>query len=221
MTEAEWLVCEDPALMLEFLRDSASDRKLRLFACACCRRQWALLTDERSRNAVEVAERFVDWYALQEDLEAATRTAGYINRDSPCTLTGRVMSALELHLAGAFMGCCEEEAMDAVEVALWDIALGLGDVERPAHCQLVREIFGNPFRPASVELAWRAWNDDTVTKLACVVYEERAFGGDRMNVLADALEEAGCTDAQILTHLRGPGPHGRGCWAVDLVLAKA
>jgi hypothetical protein len=179
-----------------------------------------LLTEQRSRNAVEMAERFVDWYALQEDLKAAARTAGYINCDSPRTLTGRVMSALELHLAGAFAGCCEDDAKDAVQVALGDIDHGLGDVARPAQCQLLRDIFGNPFRPATVDVSWRAWNHDTVTNLAYAVYEERAFDRDHMNILADALEEAGCSDRAILDHLRGPGPHVRGCFAVDLLLGK-
>jgi hypothetical protein len=59
----------------------------------------------------------------------------------------------------------------------------------------------------------------TVTALAEAIYADRAF--DRMPVLADALEEAGCSDDQILSHCRGEGPHVRGCWVVDLVLGKA
>ena len=62
------------------------------------------------------------------------------------------------------------------------------------------------------------WNDGMVVKLATSVHRDRAF--DRTNMLADALEDAGCTDANLLGHLRSPGPHVRGCWAVDLVLGK-
>jgi hypothetical protein len=84
---------------------------------------------------------------------------------------------------------------------------------------LFREIFGNPFRPVSLPPSWLAWNDGTIPKLARALYDERAF--DRLPILADALEETGCTDAAILGHCRGPGPHVRGCWALDLLLGKS
>ena len=84
----------------------------------------------------------------------------------------------------------------------------------------MRDIFGPlAFRPLPLlNRAWLAWEGGTVPKLAASIYEERAF--DRLPILADALEEAGCDAAELLTHLRGPGPHVRGCWAVDLVLGK-
>src|SRR6266566_5279138 len=83
---------------------------------------------------------------------------------------------------------------------------------------LLRCLFGNPFRAAPADPAWLAWDGGTVGRLARAIYDERAF--DRLPILADALEDAGCTDAELLGHLRGKGPHVRACWAVDAILEK-
>src|SRR5262249_37771659 len=88
-------------------------------------------------------------------------------------------------------------------------------VEAVAQCALMHDIFGNPFRPTAVDPDWLT---STVALLARGIYEERAF--DRMPILADALQDAGCDSDDLLTHLRGSGPHVRGCWALDLVLGK-
>jgi hypothetical protein len=89
----------------------------------------------------------------------------------------------------------------------------------------LRDIFGNLFRSVSLSPAILAWNDGLVVRLAQAAYEERhlpegTLDNGRLAILADALEEAGCPDIDILDHLRGPGPHVRGCWAVDLILSK-
>ena len=86
---------------------------------------------------------------------------------------------------------------------------------RPVGQSLLRDIFGNPFRPVTADPSWLT---STVVALARTIYYEWAF--DRLPILADALEEAGCDDADVLTHLRGDGPHARGCWVLDLVLGK-
>ena len=83
---------------------------------------------------------------------------------------------------------------------------------------LLRDVFGNPFRLLSVQRHWLTWNDRTIPKLAQTIYDDRRF--DLLPILADALEEAGCDNADILAHCRGPGPHVRGCWVVDLLLGK-
>jgi hypothetical protein len=83
---------------------------------------------------------------------------------------------------------------------------------------LLRDIFGNPFRPIAINSALLAWNDGTVQKIAQGIYDKRAF--DLMLILADALEEAGCTEQDILAHCRSGGEHVRGCWVVDLLLGK-
>ncbi len=90
--------------------------------------------------------------------------------------------------------------------------------EHVAQAKLLREIFANEYRPATVEPAWLAWNDATLPKLAQSIYTDRAF--DRLPILANALEDAGCDNANILAHCRQPGEHVRGCWVVDLLLGK-
>jgi hypothetical protein len=99
-------------------------------------------------------------------------------------------------------------AYDAVET----------EAELTAQAGILLDIFGNPFRPVTLDPFWLAWSNGTILKLTQAIYDERAF--DRLWILADALEEAGCTNADILSHLRGPGPHVRGCWVVDLILGK-
>jgi hypothetical protein len=82
----------------------------------------------------------------------------------------------------------------------------------------VRDVFGNPFRSVRLAPSWLTWNNGTIPKLARAIGEEQAF--DRLPILADALEDAGCTNRDILDHCRGPGPHIRGCWVVDLLAGK-
>jgi hypothetical protein len=82
-------------------------------------------------------------------------------------------------------------------------------------CNLVRDLYGNPFRPNAFDPRWRT--SDAVA-LAQAIYDERAF--ERLPILADALMDAGCEDEQVIAHCRSEGPHVRGCWVVDLVLGK-
>jgi hypothetical protein len=97
----------------------------------------------------------------------------------------------------------------------WRVTWDLEELPQDVACRLLREVFGNPFSPIAVDPTWLT---PTVLDLARKAYEDRAF--DRLPILADALEDAGCENPSLLTHLRGPGPHVKGCWAVDLVLAK-
>ena len=83
---------------------------------------------------------------------------------------------------------------------------------------LLRDIIGDPFRPISLDPAWLTWHDGLLVSMARRMYDSRDFSD--MPVLADALEEAGCANADILEHLRGPGSHVRGCWVVDALLAR-
>jgi hypothetical protein len=109
----------------------------------------------------------------------------------------------------AFTSDCESDE------EFWSVG---DEQERAEQAELLREIFGNPFRPVVLDPTWLAWGGGTAARLAVTAYAENAF--DRLPVLADALEEAGCTALQILEHLRRPGPHVRGCWAVDHLLQR-
>jgi hypothetical protein len=92
-----------------------------------------------------------------------------------------------------------------------------GGRERQLQCELLRCVFGNPFRSVALEPAWLRWNGEIVCHLARQIHAEEQFAD--VPILGDALEEAGCTDRDVLDHCRGTGPHVRGCWVVGLVLA--
>jgi hypothetical protein len=226
MTEQEWRECTDPGRMLEFLRGKVSDRKLRLFGCACCRRVWDLLSDKYCRKALTVAERYADGEVSAEKLGFAwgdaRRSAQVAHRQRLETAEGAAMWAVSM-LCEADIG----RALAAVIMAARCEAYP-GDAEQLAEAQraqvtLLRDIFGNPFRPPRLDLpSVLAWNDGAVASLAEAAYVHRSVPGgeldpERLSILADALEDASCSDADILGHLRGPGPHVRGCGVVDLV----
>jgi hypothetical protein len=223
MTEAEWDACADPGPMLEFVRDGASDRRLRLFAVAC---GWRLVGHCSGRsypayvpvpavvNGVEVAERHADGLASGEELAAASSSA----RRASAAIRGRDL--------GHASRVAAEPALDAAR----GVAIGQdtgGDSagalliakEMPAQANLLRCLF-SPFRPVAVDPAYRA---PAVLSIARAAYDERHLPSGhldaaRLLVLADALEEAGATDAALLAHLRSAGPHVRGCFAVDAIL---
>ena len=243
MTEAEWLAYTDPQKMLEFLRGKVSDRKLRLFACACCRRIWPLLVDGVSRKAVEVGERFADGLATEDERYSAYQAADDVWAMIGDAFDDMIMEpdnewALAITAAGVPWFAAAEAADAAIapvedtldklaayipasKAAGWAEATGdqpdaqAEVVEQAAQANLVREIVGNPFRPVAVSPASLT---PGVVELARTIYDERAF--DRLTELADALQQAGCTYSDILAHCHQPGEHVRGCWVVDLLLGK-
>ena len=227
MTEPEWHSCTDPKSMLRFLSGQPVGRKLRLFACACCRRIWPALSDERCRRAVEVREGYEDGVVSEFDLTAAQDAARaarhelrYPLRDvenaeslpesAPAWAAGAASNAVNgnyhpiTFLAARAAACLSN--------ALWEDAVA---DETRAFCPILRDIVGNPFRPIVADPVWLS---STVVALAGAVYQDRAF--DRLPILADALEESGCDNADVLGHCRSEGPHVRGCWVVDLLLGK-
>jgi len=203
--------------MLDFLRDQMNSRKMRLFACSCCRHIWHRLIDERSRNAVEAAERYAEGLITHADLKRAWVEASEALQGSLVTHSGQSRAAIVAkHAADPARSSLAEAVSDAARVGYSQKEL---DTEKATQATLLHDLVGNPFRPVSVTSSWLAWNDGTVVKLAEAIYEDRAF--DRLPILADALEEAGCDDADILGHCRQPGEHVRGCWVIDLLLGKS
>ena len=199
MTEVEWNACTDPLRMLDQPPARRSERKLRLFACAVCRRLWGVLPDERSRRAVEVAERFADGLAGAHELARAAEEADGV---ADLAEESRTPGWNAARTAAAAAGKAHAAAVRAARCGPYD-------------AELLREVLGNPIRPPAADPAWLT---PVALAIAGAAYEERRFDG--LPVLADALEEAGCMKEALLAHLRGPGPHVRGCWAVDLVLRK-
>jgi hypothetical protein len=225
MTEQEWLACTDPQKMLAFLEESgrASERKLRLFAVACCRRLPEAATYGRARKALEVAERYADGLATPQELRevggAAWKGARWTRDGTRSAAVAANQACSSLAETHWFLTCvnvlCNYVSPDDSEASRTALR-----EERAALAALLREIVGPlPFREARVDPAWLVWNESTVQHLAQNIYGGRRF--EDMGVLADALEEAGCDQADFLGHLRGPGPHVRGCWAVDLFLGKS
>jgi hypothetical protein len=241
MTEAEWLACEDPAKMLLFIkgyrtmRKRVKQRKQRLFAVACCLRLRPLLDDEKSRRCIEVAEGFADARATTEELRAAETEAGEIwlkNAADDTAFACLQLCAKEidgLHVStSAISAVFVQQKREASQpfAPLAGRRSGACPSEERAQCTLIRDIFTNPFRsPPPVVRSLLTWHDGLVHRLAEEAYQQRIMPAGtldpaRLAVLADALEEAGCDNADILGHLRGPGPHTRGCWPLDLVLGK-
>lgn len=292
MTESEWLASNDPAAMLRFLPEvwalrtedsfpsSATDRKLRLFACACCRQVWHLLTDDapcpgcdgrgrieanrtgyticslcdgsrrvnRSRRAVEVAERYADGEATESERKQAEANAWAVEGSG---VQGCAWAAVTRDMQYVGREMHEEYLLPATQAGL------------------LRCIVGNPFRPVTIpwevgpqvvvnpktrmtefvkEYRWCPWLTPAVVKVARSIYDDRRF--EELPILADALEEVGCTEAALLGHLRElarcpecngndawrygegftcdtchcagtvPAPHARGCWVLDLILGR-
>lgn len=222
MTEMEWLACTDPQRILWWLRDTrkASDRKLRLFAAAYCRLQWSLLTDVRSQTAVEVAERYADGLATErereraaaealtaasEAAEARKRASGVSIPELAAYAATSAWYAVFYDASSAASTTCDADAVD------WYAQNG---IQMP-HSKLLREVFGNPFRPVALDPACQ---NSRILALAQAIYDERAF--DRLPQFAEDLEQSGCTNAEILRHCRQESVHVLGCWVVDVVIEK-
>jgi hypothetical protein len=258
MTEVEWIASEFPQDMLDFLDGRVSDRKLRLFVCACCRLLNNLPLYQDIGWLIDTAERYADGSASAAELEECRDSLHRYHEK--LTLSSLAWLALDVpeDPDHGFQKQAEEagdKATGCVVQGLWkkceregyfpdgtmeEAVYTLPGLVKAAECAFLRCIAGNPFRPAAVDPRWRT---RLVVQLAEAAWEEyipeglpvlsllrsggTSLGGappwqglTGLPILADALEDAGCTDTDILDHCRGEGPHVRGCWVMDLILGK-
>jgi hypothetical protein len=228
VNETDWLSGTDPLAMLDQLGD-ASERKLRLFACACVRRRWDQIRYPRQRGAVELAERLAEGTAEASELEDARQRAEVWVYDAP-EFERMIYQAAARTLAEsaneAAREACESILQYAAIEGAWEAIPGEDEARLSAEAttaegrvlgQLALEVFGNPFRPVAIDAAWLAWSDGAVLAIAREIDDAQRF--DELPYLADALTDAGCTEESLLRHLRGGG-HVRGCWALDAILGR-
>jgi hypothetical protein len=247
MTEAEWLACTNLNRMVSYLRETqvkVSERQLRLFACANCRRIWRLLQHDQTRFAVETAESYSDAMTSESELTAIRLSIANMDsrlfvygKERACTTAIEALIIAPTHFRNIFQLV---RAADKARNAVADNAIDSEDdrfdtkgswgrvraAERKSQCVVLRDIIGNPFRPIKPDPHWLAWNDGAISKVAAAAYDERELPSghldkQRLAVLGDMLEEAGCRDTELLSHLRRPdAAHVRGCFVVDLLLGK-
>jgi hypothetical protein len=250
MTAREWDTDQRPEQLLWAVQGRPSYRKLRLLACACCRRLWDVLASDADRARVASTEQYADGLISESEYLAAFPTDPDSRDYLPARpdVQAKYFLALALHTLG--WPDAEQEKWDIDEItgeqfpepwdpgeyaqnqirnllarlALavnWGVRDGKVDLEsrrreESAQAELIRDVLGNPFRPIAFSPEWRT---DTAMALAQQMYESHEFSA--MPILADALQDAGCNNDEILDHCRNTNqPHARGCWVNDLVLGR-
>lgn len=228
MDEQSWLTGTDLDAMLKHVQ-KRNDRKLRLFQVACCRRIWEWVPPGACREAVDLAERYAEGAANdRQRTKAAKSVQKPANEQSLIEINARsaVLAALEKTTAGrttVFLGSADVLARVAgaelppdASLPVYQAAYQAG---QQAERELLRCIFGNPFRPVAVDPRWLAWRDGAIARMAQAMVDQGSYHD--LPILGDALEEAGCEEGAVLAHCRAAGPHVHGCWVVDLLLGKA
>jgi hypothetical protein len=214
-------------------------RLLYLMAAAVFRTMQRLVPQRRWRRVLDIAEAYADGEATSDQL-FSTYEAGGINDSKLPAANAAVAQCIFMlpddykvlegadfvsdaagYLAAVAAGVLKPDERLGMTMAVWKQPV-FQEAKREHEkklCALIRDIFGNPYRPPpAIDPDWLAWNDGTLPNMAQTMYASKRFRD--LPILADALEEAGCTDETLLAHCRGPGPHVRGCWAIDLILAK-
>lgn len=229
MTKQGWLVATDLVPMMDFLGQKASQRKVRLFAVTCCHWVTQLGAETPLLKSLGVAERFADGTATADELAQANEASNEVYQECEEELSVAASRAVLAGTGGQGDDPEITKLQDAADIVSQTTeavirrsdfaytARGCGG--RYTHSDPVvwlRDVFGNPFRPAALDPSWLT---SDVVALAQGIYNEKAF--DRMPILADALQDAGCDNAEVLDHCRGPGPHVRGCHVLDMLLGKS
>ena len=213
MTEEDWLSSGEPlAMFLEVKSRHLSSRKMRLWNVAIFRRYWLLLPEE-SQEILTESERLADGWSTATPDELCGRANAVVAPFDRRYPNKQFPSPETCNRRNAAAAACYAVLEDTWGASSYLTEIDTND-SRP-QADLLRDIFGNPFRPVTFDPAWRT---STALALAKQMYDSRDFGA--MPILADALQDAGCDHEDILTHCRGDGPHVRGCWVVDLVLGK-
>jgi hypothetical protein len=218
MTEQEWLSANDPDPLLKWLQRSKRHRptvrKLQLLANALTDRVADRFTDPLTAALRQFMDRlgeatpthdeyWREWRPLMKRLDAGRLDYTHI-------------LCWALYVSKPDGGKLYGVPETCVRSVAGNVRREVGDSERVNQVHLLRDIIPNPYRPVAFAPAWQT---DTAVSLARGMYESRDFGA--MPILADALQDAGCDSDDVLNHCRGPWPHVRGCWVVDLVLGKA
>lgn len=225
MTEEEWLECNLPGKMIWYTRQTTSDRKRILLGVACLRRIEQYLPGPIAKQAVGLLERYADGEEPEADMARMREDAMEEGLAFPNPTGNRIPQQFG-GIAVYYSDDIELLMENCGEATAWAKANtpeGISGPEEQAQCKLIREIVGNPFRPITIN---HTWLTSTVTNLATTLYKDRLMPSGELDnsclaVLADALEDAGCDNVDILTHLRSLGPHMRGCFGLDLILGKA
>jgi hypothetical protein len=196
VTEVEWAACRDPRRMLDYHRMKKDPRRYRLLAAACVRQVVPADAPPLVGDVLDVVERYADGVATRAEFLAARKT---------------VRKAIKDKIPGAqALANLTDDAMEGVSVTIENVRTRSGAA---AQCGLIRCVF--PLHPATLDPACLT---STVVALARQMYESRDFSA--MPILADALQDAGCSDPQVLSHCRGEGLHARGCFVIDAILGR-
>lgn len=227
MTEKDWEEADDPFRLLAFVRGKASDRQLRHLMLAFVEWLVRVMPDNATEKVIDLLSTFADGgmsrKTLDQRLDRYSKSCGWFKTFGYPWSGEELRPSLYEAAESALVWCLRPVMPDdvfylnrAIEALSESDADASARVVAQARADNIRDIFGNPFRSVALDPGWRT---STVVTLAEGIYADRAF--DRLPILADALQDAGCDHPDILAHCRSDGPHVRGCWIVDLLLGKS